>query len=801
MNTSDINKSYLRNLPFMFKNYLKTAFRNLLKNKGYSFLNIGGLAIGIACAALIFLWVEDEFTFNHYFSNRNNLYKVKDRQTYDGTTFTFDATPGPFAQGIKAEIPGIKNTARTTFGNNVLFSLQDKPVYEQGLYADAPFLSMFQLQFIKGNAANAFAQLHSLVVSETMANTFFGTTNIIGKTLKVNNKEDYIISGVIKDLPKNVSFKIDWLAPFKIYEDQNEWLQGWGSNGVATYVETEPNANVSDINKKLYNYIDRKQKGATAKMSIYPMNRWRMYDSFDNGKEVPGRIKFVNLFSLIAWIILIIACINFMNLSTARSQQRAKEVGVKKVMGAGKWKLIGQFIGESVFTSLVAALIAIVIIIIALPFFNSLVEKQLSVNVSNPFHLPALVAIALICGLIAGSYPAFYLSSFKPVYVLKGIKVKNNGSAGLVRKCLVVLQFSISVILIISTMIIYQQISHIKDRDLGYNKQNLIYMHMQGDMKKHIGVIKNDLQSTGLVQSAALSNNQVLQLGSNTGDFAWEGKDPSKQILITVEGVSPEYTSTMGLHLKEGRDFYAAGKTDSGNVIINESFAKIINRKNVLGSTIFWGDTKYTVTGIIKDFVYNDMYAPAAPLALFSDTSNCNFLTIRLKAGTSLQTVLETVQKVIRTDNPGYLADFSFVDEQFAQLFKTETLIGKLAGVFAMLTIFISCLGLFGLAAYTAERRTKEIGIRKVLGASVKGITVLLSKEFLQLVTVSCIIAFPVAWWMMNKWLQDYTYRITINWTVFFAAGFLALLIALATVSFQAIKAAIANPVKSLRTE
>lgn len=785
----------------MLTNYLKTAFRNLWKNKGYSFLNIGGLSIGIAFAALIFLWVEDEFTFNHYFTNRENLYKIKDRQTYDGTTFTFDATPGPFAPGIKAEIPGIKNTARTTFGNSVLFSLQDKPVHEQGLYADAPFLSMFRLQFIKGNAANAFAQLHSLVISETMANTFFGTADIIGKTLKVDNKEDYVISGVFKDLPKNVSFKIDWLAPFKIYEDQNKWLQDWGSNGVATYVETEPNANISDINKKLYNYIDRKQKGATAKMSIYPMNRWRMYDSFDNGKEVPGRIKYVNLFSLIAWLILIIACINFMNLSTARSQQRAKEVGVKKVIGAGKWKLISQFIGESLFTSLVAALIAIVIIIIALPAFNSLVEKQLSVNISNPFHVPGLVAIALVCGLTAGIYPAFYLSSFKPIYVLKGIKIKNNGSAGLIRKGLVVLQFSISVILIISTIIIYQQISHVKDRDLGYNKQNLIYMSILGNMKQHIDVIKNDLKSTGVVENAAISNNQVLQLQSNTSDFAWEGKDPSKQILITIEGVSPDYTSTMGFHLKEGRDFYAAGKTDSGNVIINESFAKVINKKNVLGSIISWGDSKFTVTGIIKDFVYNDMYAPAPPLVFFSDTSNCNFLTIRLKAGAPLQAALAKIEKVIKNDNPGYPADFSFVDEKFGLLFKTETLIGKLAGVFSMLTIFISCLGLFGLAAYTAERRTKEIGIRKVLGASVKGITALLSKEFLQLVAVSCLIAFPVAWWIMNKWLQNYTYRITINWIVFFAAGVLALLIALITVSFQAIKAAVANPVKSLRTE
>ena len=785
----------------MLKNYFKTTFRNLWKNKGYSLLNIGGLAIGIACAALIFLWVEDELTFNHYFSNRDNLYKVKDRQTYDGTTFTFDATPGPFAQGIKSEIPGIKNTARTTWGNSVLFSLNDKTIYEQGLYVDSPFLKMFQLQFIKGNAASAFAQLHSLVVSEKMANSFFGTTNVIGKTLKVDNKEDYIISGVIKDLPENVSFKFDWLSSFKIYEDQNKWLQGWGSNGVVTYVEAQPNVNVDEINKKLYGYVQTKQKEASARMSIYPMNRWRMYDSFDNGKEVSGRIKYVNLFSLIAWIILIIACINFMNLSTARSEKRAKEVGVKKVMGAGKTKLIGQFIGESIFTSLLSALLALGIIYLSLPAFNSLVEKQLSVNVTNPYHISALLFIALICGLIAGSYPAFYLSSFKPVYVLKGIKIKNNGSAGLIRKGLVVLQFSISVILIISTIIIYQQISHVKDRDLGYNKQDLVYMYMQGKMREHFNVIKNDLQSTGFVQNAALSNNQVLQLGSNTGDFVWEGKDPSKQVLITVEGVSPEYTSTMGIHLKEGRDFYPEGKTDSSNVLINESLSKIINKKNVVGSIISDGDAKYTVVGVIKDFVYNNMYAPASPLILFYDTSNCNVLSIRIKTGSQLPAALAKIKTVIKNDNPGYPFDYSFVDQQFDQLFKTETLIGKLAGVFSILAIFISCLGLFGLAAYTAEKRTKEIGIRKVLGANVKGLAGLLSKEFLQLVAISCLIAFPVAWWMMKDWLDGYTYRINISWGVFVVAGVLALLIALITVSFQAIRAAIANPVKSLRSE
>ncbi len=792
----------------MFKNYFKTTFRNLSKNKGYSFLNIGGLAIGIACAGLIFLWVEDELTWNHYFSNRDNLYKVTDRQTYDGTTFVFDATPGVLAKGIKTEIPGIKKTARSTWGSQSLFSLGDKNIYEQGNNVDPDFLSMFQLRFLQGDAANAFSNLYSVVISKKMAEKFFGPDghrdNVVGKTLKVDNKQEYVISGVFEDLPENVSFKFDWLAPFKIFEDQNTWLQNWGSNGVITYAELQRNADVKSINKKMYGYVQGKQKGASAHMSVYLMDRWRMYDNYDtNGKEIAGRIKFINLFSLIAWVILIIACINFMNLSTARSEQRAREVGVRKVLGAGRRKLIGQFIGESLFMSILSALLAILIIFIFLPAFNRLVEKQLLLQITNPLHVAALLLIALICGFIAGSYPAFYLSSFKPVFVLKGIKIKGSGSAGFIRKGLVVLQFSISVILIICTILIYQQINHVKDRDLGYNKQNLLYVNLQGKMKEHFNAIKNDLRSTGVIDNATISDNQMLQLGSNTGDFSWQGKDPEKQVLITVQGVSPEYVSTMGVHLKEGRDFYSDIKSDSNNIIINEALAKLLDKKNVVGSIVSRDDgaQKFTVVGVIKDFVYNNMYTSASPLILFADTSNVNFLTIRLKGGAQIKPALAKIENVIKSDNPGYPFEYNFIDEQFDKLFKSETLIGKLASVFAILAIFISCLGLFGLAAYTAEKRTKEIGIRKVLGASTKGLATLLSKDFLQLVIISCLIAFPLAWWMMKNYLENFAYRVNISAMVFVASGLLAVLIALLTVSFQAIKAAIANPVKSLRTE
>ena len=785
----------------MIHNYLKTTFRNLWKNKGFTFLNIFGLGIGIACASLIFLWVEDEINFNNYFSNKENLYKIKDSQTYDGTTFTFDATPGPLAAGIKTEIPGIKNTARSSWEQQSLFSLGDKNIYERGMYVDSSFLKMFQLEFVQGNAGTAFQQLHSLVITEKMAHKFFGNDNAIGKSLRVDNNASSVVTGVIKDLPESVSFQFEWLAPFKIFENQNNWLQSWRNNGVLTYVELQPGADTKAINRKLYNYVQSKARDAEAKMSIYPMSRWRLYDSWKDGKEVPGRIRYVHLFSLIAWIILLIACINFMNLSTARSEKRAREVGVRKVLGAAKSKLVGQFIGESVIMALISAVVAVCIIFAVLPAFNSLVEKQLSIRLFQPLHISALLAIALACGLVAGSYPAFYLSSFNPVAVLKGIRIKMNGSAGFIRKGLVVVQFSISIILIISTIIIYKQINHAKNRSLGYDKENLIYLPLQGKLKEHFNAVKNDLVQTGVVKDAALSQSTVLQLGSNTGDFQWQGKDPDKQVLITVESVSPEYTATMGMRIEKGRNFYDDLKSDSGNIIINQTLAKIIGDKNIIGSLITNGDNKFTVVGVIGDFVYNNLYSPSSPLILFPDTSGTNFLTIRLKKTSNVAGALAKVENVIKANNPGFPFDYKFVDDQFDQFFKTEMLIGKLASVFAFLAIFISCLGLFGLAAYTAERRTKEIGIRKVLGASAKGLAGLLSKEFLILVMISCLIAFPIAWWMMHNWLEGYEYRIPISWPIFLVAGLLAMLIALFTVSVQAIKAALANPIQSLRSE
>lgn len=787
----------------MFKNYLKTNFRNLWKNKGYTFLNVFGLGIGITCAGLIFLWVKDELTFNDYFDNQENLYKVKNEQTYDGKTFVFDATPGKLAEAMKAEIPGVVNTARGSWGMPKPFTKGDNSLNAVGSFVDPSFLKMFHLHFIEGNPSDALNDLKSVVITQKMANNFFGKESAIGKELRTEKNELFKVTGVIKDLPENTSFDFQWLAPFKNFENENEWLSRWGNNGIITYVETTPGVNIKNMNSKMREFLKSKESGLQSKLFVYPMTRWHLYDQFDNGHEAEGSIKYVRLFSIIAWIILIIACINFMNLSTARSEKRAREVGVRKVLGAGKGSLRFQFLSESMIMAFLASFLAIVLIILALPYFNNLVQKHLSLSVTDVANWMAFISIALICGLLAGSYPSFYLASFNPVAVLKGSKVKEKG-AGFIRKGLVVLQFTVSIFLIIATIIIYQQIQHLKDRDLGFSKENLLYMPLQGKMKESFPAIKNELMQTGVVQDAGMGNNAVLNYGSNTGDFSWKGKDPDKQILITISSVDANYIPTVGYELKEGRNFYEDPAADSNHVIINETMARLLKTPDVLGSQIYRSgvDEPQTVVGVVKDFIYNDFQSKPAPIIFFNSPSETGTMVVRIKKDQPLQKAVTEITSAVKRMNPGYPAEVRFIDADFNRVFQTESLIGMLAGLFSVLAIVISCLGLFSLSAFTAERRTREIGIRKVLGATESGLATLLSKEFMELVGISCLIAFPLAWWIMNDWwLTDFEYRISISWKIFVAAGLLAMIIALLTVSFQAIKAAWANPVDSLRTE
>jgi predicted permease len=793
----------------MINNFLKTAFRSLWKNKGYSFLNIFGLAIGMACAGLIFLWVEDELSYDKFNQKKDNLYYVRENQKYDSYTATFGSTPGLMAPVMKAEIPGVANTCRMNDYDATLFTIGDKTMYASGIYTDPSLFSMFTLPFVEGNAKQPFVQRYSIIVTQKAAKKFFGNEkNVVGKTVRVDNNQDYVVTGVIKDIPQNSSLQFEWAAPFDITYDQSPWEHEWGNNSVTTYVELKPGADVAAVNKTLYNFIQQREPKSIARPFLWSMSQWHLYDAFENGVATGGgQITYVRLFAIIAWIILLIACINFMNLATARSEQRAKEVGVRKVLGAGKQGLISQFIGEALFMSFLSALIAVAIISVVLPAFNTLVEKELLVGFTQPLHLIALVLIILVCGLIAGSYPSLYLSSFNPVFVLKGLKLKD-GSAALIRKGLVVMQFSISIILIISTVLVYQQIQHVKSRDIGFNKNNLLEVEAQGEREKYYEVMKQDLLNSGMVESIALSNHTTLYGGNNTGNFTWAGKSSAAQVLISTRYVTPEFLHTSGMKLLAGRDFVATDSLDGKkmNVIITQSLEKMMGNGSAVGKIITQeGDTsgnQVIVAGVTNDYVYGNMYGKPDPV-MFICTSpdHANKMYVRINAKVKPEDALVKIEAVMKKYNPAFPFNFRFVDDQFNRMFQNEALIGKLSQVFAALAILISCLGLFGLAAFTAERRTKEIGVRKVLGASVSGIALLVSKDFFKLVAVSCIVAFPIAWWMMSGWLKNYQYRIEISWWIFLAAGIVAILIALITVSFQAIKAAVANPVKSLRTE
>jgi len=789
----------------MLKSFFKTTVRTLLRNKTYSFLNIVGLAVGIACTGLIFLWVEDEVNYNDVNIKKDRLYMVLNNWPWTGNYSTFDNTPAPMSPAIKAEIPGVANTCRyTDWNNDVLITIGDKKVFSVGNYADSSIFSMLTMPFVQGNAGSAFTQLYSMVITESAAKKFFGDTkDVVGKTILVDNKQNYTVTGVIKDFPKNSTIQFEWLAPFDIALKQNSSLNDWTNNNLLTFVELNSNASVDKVNGQLAGFIKKRAPGSIVNSMLFNMNDWHLRWDFVNGKQTgKGRIQYVQMFMLIAWIILFLACINFMNLSTARSEKRAREVGVRKVLGSGKQRLIAQFIGEAIFMSALAVVAAVFIITLVLPAFNTLTQKTLSVNIGSPVHLAALLAITIVCGLVAGSYPSFYLSSFNPVSVLKGLKLKT-GSAGLIRKGLVIVQFTVSIVLIISTVIIYRQIQHVKSRDIGYNKNNLVEISMQGNMGKDYSAIKQHLLNTNVVENVALSGRALLYGGGNRDDFSWKGKNENEKHLITYRFVSPEIISTYGMKILQGRDFNVNPKADSTNIIINEQFAKLLNVKDAVGQTAQVGGVTYTIVGVVSNFVYGDMYGTPAPLAFFAQ-ANYEFtdnMYVRLKPQANPEQAISKIEAVLMKDNPAYPVSYRFVDEQFNQLFLSEMLVGKLSRVFAALAIVISCLGLFGLAAYTAERRVKEIGIRKVLGASIAGLAGLLSGEFIKLVLLSILLACPIAWYAMHAWLLNYAYRTDIEWWVFAAAGGVAIVIAITTISYQAIKAALMNPVRAIKAE
>ncbi|MBZ9650954.1 ABC transporter permease [Psychroflexus montanilacus] len=786
----------------MIKNYFKIAWRNVLRNKGYSLLNIFGLAIGITCASLILLWVEDETSYDESIKDKNLVFKIPTNQKYDGEWRTFFmATPGPLAGVLKEEIPEILKTTRLR-DQDFLFSVNDKNVKSFGAYADQDIIDIFNLDFIEGNAKEAFNSKHGIVITQKVASILFEKNKkVIGETIEVDRKHSFKVTGVIKDLPDNSTHHFSWLVPFENFTDGKEWSKDYGSNFTDTFVKIASGVNVDEVDEKVRAILPAKTGDEETKAILFSANDWHLRDNFKDGKIIGGRIEYVQLFSLIALIILAIACVNFMNLATARSQKRATEVGMRKALGSGRKQLIFQFITESLLTAGLASIISVIGLLLLLPEFNLLVDKNLSLDYTSPLHVFSLLAITLISGLLAGLYPAFYLSGFKPIDVLKG-NPKNSWNASLIRKCLVVGQFATSIVLIIGTIIVYQQVDHIKNRNLGLDKDNLIEIPAAGgEIIKNFKLIEQELTSTGLVQSTGLMNSHILSEGNNTSSIRWAGKPENSDILISFRTVTPNFFDAAGMSIKEGRGFGKSKAIDSSSVLITETFAKLINTDDVLGSKIYWGDDELIVTGVVEDYLYGDMYGNSDPVVFFHEDEGADYMYIKPTEGVKTSLVLDKIEEIFNIYNPGFPFEYNFVDDSFNSKFKSEQMIGDLSKIFAIIAILISCIGLFGLSAYMAEQRKKEIGVRKVLGSSVLKIVKLLSKDFLILIFVALLFAIPLAWFIMHNWLQDYAYRINISWWIFALAGFMVISIAMLTVSFQAIKAATANPIKSLRTE
>lgn len=788
----------------MFKNYLKVAVRNLLRNKGFSFINISGLAVGMASAILIILWIQNEVSYDQFHANKDRIYEAWNKAVFSGKLQCWNTTPKVLARTLEHDVPEVERSVRVNWPSNFLFSVGEKRITKIGNIVDSGFLQMFTFPLLKGNPATALNDMHSIVLTERFSKELFGSEDAMGKVVKLDNQDNFKVTGIVKDLPNNTRFNFEYLIPWSYLTSKGEDDSVWENNSTRTYVLLKPNASIAAAQTKIRT-IKRKYSNEDQhwEMFLYPMSRWRLHSSFTNGVEdAGGRIEFVRLFGIIAAFILLIACINFMNLSTARSEKRAKEVGIRKVVGAQKGFLIAQFIGESILLAFIAGVIAVIIVQISLPGFNQLTDKKLSLNYGDPYFWLATFGFIIFTGIAAGSYPAFFLSSFQPVRVLKGT-FKAVNALITPRKVLVVLQFTFAITLIICTIIVKQQIDYAQNRQSGYDKHNLIYHFLTGDLEKNYSLVKDELLSRGVATSVTKTSAPLTQGWSDSWGFQWDGKDPNDKTDFDRYSADEDISGTAGLQFVQGRDFNLREyPTDSTGVILNESAVKAMGFKQPLGQVVKDGDVNYHVVGVIKDFILQSPFYPTKPMVIEGGKSGFfNVMHIKLNDKNSTSQNLKIAETIFKKYNPQYPFDYHFIDDEYAKKFDDEKRTGTLAGLFAGLTIFISCLGLFGLATYMAENRIKEIGVRKVLGASVAGITTLLSRDFLKLVLISFLIAAPVAWWAMSVWLKDYPYRIDIQWWVFVMAGIISIMIAVLTVSYQAIKAAIANPVKSLRTE
>ncbi|MBX2922208.1 MAG: ABC transporter permease [Chitinophagaceae bacterium] len=792
----------------MIKNFFKVAYRNIVRNKGFSTINITGLATGMAAAILILLWIHNEISFDKFHTNKSRIYEVWNKVSFDGKISTGNGVSGPLARVLEKELPEIERAVRVNEINNVLLSTGDKKLVKSGSIVDTGFLQVFSFPMLKGNPVTALNDQHSVVLTQSTARSLFGDDDAMGKIIRIDNKENFTVTGVVQDPPPNTRFNFEYLLPRSYIKYGAGQDLGWSDNSTPTYVLLKDNANYTSVAAKiktLKQQYSEEAKTMNWEFFLYPLERWHLYSSFTNGVEDGrGLSLFITLFGITAGFILLIACINFMNLSTARSEKRAKEVGIRKVVGAHKTSLIGQFIGESVLFAFLAGILAILLVQLSLPAYNQLIGKNLGINFGNIYTWITFTGFVLFTGLLAGSYPAFFLSSFRPVKVLKGTFKKVNALIT-PRKVLVVFQYTFATLLIICTIIVKQQLDYAQSRDAGYNKNNLVYHFMTGDISRSYPLIKNELLSSGIALSITKTNSPLTERWSNGWGQTWDGKDPNNNISFDRYLADEGLGTTAGLHFIEGRDFdLKKFPTDSTGLIINESALKIMKFKNPIGKVVGDLGIDWHIIGVIKDFILTSPYQPTRPILICGAKSQFmtfNVVQIKFNGENALAGNLKKTEAIFKKYNPDYPFEIKFVDEAYAQKFENVQTQGTLAALFAGLTIFISCLGLFGLATSMAESRIKEIGVRKVLGASVTGITALLSKDFVKLVMISFLIAAPMSYWGMHHWLQNFEYRVAIQWWVFALSCILTVAVALLTVSYQAVKAAISNPVKSLRTE
>jgi len=785
----------------MFKNYFKIAWRNLFRNKGFSLTNLLGLTIGITCTILIFLWVRDELAYNKFHANYDSIYKIKANRDFNNQVFTDDNMVLPLAKTLKEKLPQIKNAVVTTHGGSHILTYGDAKLKKQGYTVSDHFFDMFSWKFIKGNAASALPDAYSIVLTQSAATALFGNADPVNKIIKVDNEYDAKVTAIVADAPGNSSLQFDFINAFNY---SNEFLKqamnNWQNSSWDVYIQPNPGTNMSLLEKNITE-VKYQHDPDDKKISTYfafPMSKWRLYSDFKNGKNTGGMIEYVKLFTIIALIILLIACVNFMNLSTARSEKRAKEVGVRKTLGSGKRQLILQFFFESMILAFIALILSVGIVYLLLPSFNTLVGKHLSLDLTQPIFWLGAVAIILITGIVAGSYPALYLSSFNPVKVLKGTFLAGKGAA-MPRRILVVAQFVISISLISATIIVYRQIQHIKNRDIGYDPNNLIMIGATPDTQKNFAVIKQELLNTGMISSATRTMSPITDIWWRSPGPDYNGKPANQSIIFSGESSDVDFAKTMGIKILQGKDF-SGTPSDSTSMLLNKAAVEAMGLKNPLGMQMRYGRT-FTVIGITDNVIMGSPFEPVDPMMVFFDPYGANSVSIRLKNSVQPQKVLGSIETVFKKYNPAYPFEYQFVDEEFGKKFIAEELINKLTNIFAGLAIFICCIGLAGLASFTIEKRIREIGIRKVLGATVQQLLVLISKEFLKLVLIAFVIAVPLTWWFMNNRLDKYTYRVNISIWLFGIVGAIVLLLTLIVVSLNTIRAAIANPVKSLRTE